>query len=116
MSIPDYMMFPDDYQQMVQAMTWHVCEVVDVKDESGSNFIRVKCPSLYGEGKSNWLPVSGMAQGSNSKSRSHTGFHNPPQPGSSGFIFFSGGNIRKPTFMPGQPWMESPGNPGNSRA
>ena len=116
MSVTSYMMFPDDYQQMVQAMTWHPCKVFDVKDESGSGYIRVKCPSLWADKKSNWMPVAGSSNGSDSSSRGHTGLWNPPQPGGSGFVFFPGGNFRKPTFMAGQPWMEKKGNPGSSRA
>ena len=115
MSIADYMMFPDDFQQMIQALTWHPCKVVDVKDMSGCGYIRVVCYGLYGEAKSNWIPVGGCGEGNDSSSRKHTGLHNPPQPGSSGYIFFPGGNFRKPTFMPGPPWREAPGDPGSSR-
>lgn len=115
MSIADYMMFPDDFQQMIQALAKWPCKVYDVKDMSGSGFVRVTCYGLYGDGISNWMPVAGGNNGSDGSSRSHTGLHNPPQPGGSGYIWFAGGNFRKPTFSAGAPWMDSPGDPGNSR-
>jgi hypothetical protein len=90
----------------------HPAKVVKVGSPNGDGDIQVECTGLWGTEVSNWIPVAGNNLGSNNTSRKQTGSWIPAQPGQMGFVFFPGGNYKKPVFLAAGPWLESKGSAG----
>lgn len=110
MSIDRFMGMPNTPLHIIQACTWHPAKVVNVKDPTGTNKVEVMCEGCFGtKGKTNWIPCASSNIGDDKKSRKQTGLHNPAKPGTYGYVFFPGGNMDKPTFLPAHATMNEKG-------
>ena len=110
--------FPNTLLQLIQACTWHSCQVKDVWDPKGRGDVRLQITSLGGDkSKTNWTPCANSNAGPNKEGASPSGLWNPARVGEYGCYSFLGGNVEwGGMYHSGGVAMTDKGNAGSRRA
>lgn len=101
---------PPELKHVVQACTWHLGIVRDLKDPEGRGRVKIESPEVNHTGQNNWMnwcdpiaiPVSSVHYGGD------VGIWWPYVPGQPAYVGFKSGDYLQPLCMPGGSWAEEP--------
>lgn len=101
---------PAELKHVVQACTWHLGIVRDLKDPEGRGRVKIESPEVNHTGPNNWMnwceplaiPVSSIHYGGD------VGVWWPYVPGQPAYVGFKSGDYLQPLCMPGGSWAEEP--------
>lgn len=101
---------PPELKHVVQACTWHLGIVRDLKDPEGRGRVKIESPEINHTGQNNWvnwceplaIPVSSIHYGGD------VGIWWPYVPGQAAYVGFKSGDYLQPLCLPGSSWAEKP--------
>lgn len=105
---PQRIWVPEDLYHVVQACSWHMGRVKDLKDPDGRGRVRVELPSLLGEGQqhwTNWAEPIGLHISSEDND-GDVGTWWLPTHNQIVMVGFRAGDYLAPIYLPGPPWQE----------